>query len=65
MKHSISWLEHLRAMTEQRRDPLVYAQCWAHDVRCLRTGVAHRRVGLTSNGHEEWLLAGVAARAAQ
>jgi hypothetical protein len=65
MKQSMNWLAHLRAATEQHRDPLVYAQCWAHDVRCLRTGVTHRRVGLGSNGHDEWLQAGVAARVAQ
>lgn len=79
MRSSIDWLQYLRTLTNQgsnqSRDLAqqahsdvnsVYATQWAHDVRCMRSGIEHRRVGgaVTSLGRDEWLQAGVVTRQA-
>lgn len=64
MKQAMNWFEHLQASAEQSRDLTVYGKSWAHDVRCLRTDMTHRRVGLASAGHDEWLQAGFVTRTA-
>ncbi len=68
MRRGNGWLHYLHTLTEQGRDLAqnnsVYAAQWAHDVRCLRQGVEHRRVGeAATHAHDEWLLAGYVARA--
>jgi hypothetical protein len=67
MRRGNDWLEYLHALSGQGRDlannGTVYASQWARDVRCIRQGVEHRRVGeATSHARDEWLLAGYAAR---
>jgi len=65
MQQSKAWLDYLRTLASQGMDISVYAEQWAHDLRCLRTGTDHRRVGSVEgphHGHDEWLLAGFSAR---
>lgn len=70
MRRDNDWLQYLRNLSGQGRDPAqqasVYAHQWAHDVRCIRQGVEHRRVGGSPTGHthDEWLQAGYAVRQA-
>lgn len=69
MRRGNDWLQYLHTLSEKGRDlaqgNAVYASQWAHDVRCIRQGVEHRRVGAAaaSNAHDEWLRAGYTARA--
>lgn len=68
MRRGTDWLSYLHTLAEQGRDlahsNTIYATQWAHDVRCIRRGVEHRRVGEVANhAHDEWLLAGYGARA--
>lgn len=69
MRRNNDWLQYLRNLSGQGRDATpqasVYACQWAHDVRCIRQGIEHRRVG-ESNGHahDEWLQAGYVVRQA-
>jgi hypothetical protein len=63
MGRSNDWLAYLQMLSEQSRDLAqyanVYASQWARDVRCVRQGVEHRRVGESINkGKDEWLQAG-------
>jgi hypothetical protein len=68
MRRENDWLKYLHFLSEQGRDQAqhasVYAAQWAHDVRCIRQGVEHRRVGgaAVSQGHDEWLQAGYVVR---
>lgn len=67
MRKGSDWLGYLQTLSEQGRDLAqysnIYAHQWAHDVRCLRTGAEHRRVGGAGNsGKNEWLQAGFSAR---
>ncbi len=67
MHRESNWLAYLHTLSDQSRDlaqyPHVYAHQWAHDVRCVRQGIEHRRVGgVTGNGNTEWLQAGFVAR---
>lgn len=62
MNDSKVWLNYLRTLASHGLDISVYATQWAHDLRCLRTGADHRRVGAGSHGHDEWLRAGFSAR---
>jgi hypothetical protein len=68
MRRGTDWLSYLHTLAEQDRDlahsNTIYGAQWAHDVRCIRQGVEHRRVGeVASHAHEEWLQAGYVARA--
>ncbi|MGC3981310.1 MAG: hypothetical protein QM808_08635 [Steroidobacteraceae bacterium] len=68
MRRDNSWLQYLCNLSEQGRDLAqqgnVYAHQWAHDVRCIRKGIEHRRVGeSTSQQRNEWLQAGYVVRA--
>ncbi len=68
MRRGNDWLQYLNTLSEQDRElahgSTIYAAQWAHDVRCIRHGVEHRRVGEADrHAHDEWLLAGYAARA--
>lgn len=68
MRRGNEWLKYLQTLSEQGRDLAqygnIYAHQWAHDVRCLRQGVEHRRVGEVTNSqaNDEWLQAGVVSR---
>jgi len=68
MRRDKGWLHYLHVLADQGRDLAqhnsVYAQQWAHDVRCIRQGVEHRRVGESgaSHAHDEWLQAGYVTR---
>jgi len=54
MSNRKSWQDYARTTAAAVLNTDVYALQWAHDVRCLRTHHAHRRVGVTS----AWLGAG-------
>lgn len=68
MRRGNEWLKYLQTLSEHGRDLAqygnIYAHQWAHDVRCLRQGVEHRRVGEAANSqaNDEWLQAGVVSR---
>jgi hypothetical protein len=67
MRRGYDWLHYVGTLSEQGRDlggtTGIYAVQWAHDVRVVRKGVTHRRVGEAErNVHEEWLQAGVVTR---
>ena len=67
MRREKDWLNYLHTLSEQGRDLAhyanVYAAQWAHDVRCIRHGIEHRRVGGADQmHHQEWLLAGYVTR---
>ena len=68
MRNGNEWLKYLQTLSQQGRDLAqygnIYAHQWAHDVRCLRQGVEHRRVGEAahSGAKDEWLQAGVVSR---
>ncbi len=67
MRRDNDWLKYLHTLSEQSRNVAqqtdVYASQWAHDVRCLRQGVEHRRVGGAAGpSHLEWLEAGYVTR---
>lgn len=61
MQHTGNWLEHIIAAADLTRDLTIYAQSWAHDARCVRSGLEHRRVGQVGT-EAEWLKAGVVTR---
>lgn len=70
MRKVNDWLSYIQTLSEQGRDLAqysnIYAHQWAHDVRCLRKGAEHRRVGESMNsGHNEWLQAGLTVRLPQ
>lgn len=64
MGRSKAWLDYLRTLASHGMDISVYATQWAHDLRCVRTGAEHRRVGslVGPHGHDEWLQAGCSVR---
>lgn len=68
MRRIEDWSQHVSKLSAQEQDLTgkfrIYAKQWAHDVRCVQSGVNHRRVGEVQNRsiHEEWLLAGVVAQ---
>lgn len=64
MRQSKAWLDYLRTLAGQGMDISVYATQWAHDLRCIRSGADHRRVGRMEgpHGHNEWLAAGFSSR---
>jgi hypothetical protein len=68
MRRGNDWLQYLKTLSDQSRDMAqnrnVYASQWAHDVRCIRQGIEHRRVGDAdaTHAHDEWFLAGYVAR---
>lgn len=62
MRHTNDWLAYLRKLSGEGRDLAVYALRWAHDIRCIRSGVEHRRVGSEAHFDREWLDAGYACR---
>lgn len=68
MRRRNDWLQYLQTLSDQSRDMAqhanVYASQWAHDVRCIRQGIEHRRVGGAdlNVSHDEWLQAGYVAR---
>lgn len=61
MRQTTTWLEYLRNLSCPA-NVSVYSLQWAHDVRCIRPGAEHRRVGATAWLHDEWLNAGYASR---
>lgn len=68
MRRIEDWSQHVSKLSAQEQDLTgkhrIYAKQWAHDVRCLQSGVKHRRVGEVHNrsSNEEWLLAGFVAQ---
>ena len=46
MSNRKGWQEYARGTVVAALNTDVYALQWAHDVRCLRTSHAHRRVGV-------------------
>jgi len=65
--NNTAWLSFLRSLCPAEEGALQkMADHWAHDVRCVRSGADHRRVGvMVMHSHEEWLDAGVTAHASQ
>lgn len=61
MRQTTTWLEYLRTLSRPA-NVAVYSLQWAHDVRCIKPGTEHRRVGATTWLHDEWLSAGYASR---
>lgn len=62
MRQANTWLNYLRALSDPALDVAVYSLQWARDVRCIKQGAEHRRVGSLPNVHDEWLSAGYASR---
>ncbi len=70
MRRSKDWLDYLQTLTEQSRELAqhanldAYASQWAHDLRCVRQGIEHRRVGgaVHAPAQDAWLQAGYTVR---
>ena len=66
MRRGNDWLTYLQTLSEPGRDLThhanIYAHQWAHDVRCLRQGSDHRRVGEAMITDHGWLEAGLVTR---
>jgi hypothetical protein len=58
MNNRKTWQNYARATASGALNTDVYALQWAHDVRCLRTSHAHRRVGIESSLALGWLNVG-------
>lgn len=76
MNRNADWLRYLRMLLNTAdhgshgpnghvSQEALLADHWAHDPRCVRVGVQHRRVGAEphgyGHGHGQWLEAGVTA----
>jgi hypothetical protein len=68
MRRIEDWSQLVSKLSVQDQDTIktkqIYAKQWAHDVRCVQSGIKHRRVGEAQNRtlHEEWLQAGFVAQ---